>query len=993
MICIEQLARLTPAERSILRLKALLGVARNRNDFLTLLHGSGVTTPDGGSWGYNFVNQILNRLLSLGLLKPDLSCVESLRHDLAIEMIAAPGGATAAEAVRRMFPAAANRSYYYSSSPPMDPGLSVRLRLAIYQNDVDAFRVAIDEYDKAHRLAPGQQHILDELFADTILDASWLASLAPDIQLRLFWVKLARLTSTGEASADMPALLDHYRDCEDEPGYAEFKWALLRVDILAGELIAARRKILAMPEALPETKPYNLHLLLATVEFLEGRNDQALAEYRTALKLYKKEVGRRKAAFEGYNGLFFLLALIRANDAALHAEIQTHLDAIHQDDTPFRVGFQAIQALLSLLQGTEAKARTLLNALRKVAVREPVSAACRALVEFLIDPALAKASIADTEARFAALRRTLPLVARVHAEILAKISAQPAPYEDFLRTTPDRGPLIAFTELIKLQQPWERGFASLAQFLGAGAPAPVVAPATTKSRRLVWFVDLETKGVEALEQSAKGADGWTPGRNVAMKRLHDQDPKLDYLSDHDRRALRTIRKTSLGYYGQENFEFDDYDTLLALVDHPLVFDSRRRDQRLELVSYPVELVVSEHAGGYRFALSHRATRPTAFLEAETPTRWRVVDFASRLLAIQEILGEGGLIVPRQGRERVMALVRVQHPSLPIRADIADADLPAMSGQPHPVLQIQPVGEGLKVTMVTRPFGSQGPFYLVGLGGKSVLATIDGVRQRAHRDLDAERVLAGALSAELTLLAGRGSAAYEWMIEDAGSALEFLLQVGQHQPAIAVEWPEGKRLSVRGEVSAANLSLRIGRARDWFQMEGEVQVDDELVLDMRDLLSRLEKAQGRFVRLADGGFLALTEQFRKQLERLNGISEDHGKGRRMPILASVAARDIAEDAGKLKADKEWKGFVERLSAAGRLEPKVPSTLQAELRDYQLEGFRLVVAAGALAGGGLPGRRHGPGQDGPGHRGHAGSKRLTARAWWSRRPRSATIGRTN
>ena len=59
---------------------------------------------------------------------------------------------------------------------------------------------------------------------------------------------------------------------------------------------------------------------------------------------------------------------------------------------------------------------------------------------------------------------------------------------------------------------------------------------------------------------------------------------------------------------------------------------------------------------------------------------------------------------------------------------------------------------------------------------------------------------------------------------------------------------------------------------------------------------------------------------------------------MPILASVAVRDLSEDAGELKADKEWKGFVERLSAAGRLEPEVPSTLQAELRDYQLEGFR-------------------------------------------------------
>ena len=932
----EQLARLTEAERTLLRLKALVGVATNKSDFLSMANASGIAGPGGASLTSNTINPMLNRLLSLGLLNADFSCVESQRHPLAIEMIAAPEGPKAAEAVRRIFPAAP-RSVYYSYSPQSDPGARVRLRLAIYENDNGAFRLMIAEYDKTYRRAVGP-HILEDLFADTILDVSWLASRDLDIQFRLFWVKLERLLSTGLATADMPALLAHYRGREDTQGYAEFKWALLRVDILAGKLVAARRKILSMPEASPETAPSSRHLLMGSVNFLEGRNDEALVEYRHARKLYTKEIGRRKVFFEGSNGLFFLLALIRANDSTLHAEIQKHLDAIDHEGNPFSAGFQAVLALLHLLRGAEPRARALLDHLRQIAVHEPLSAACVALAEFLIDPALAKARIKDTEARFAALAGALPLVARVHAEILAKISSRPGPYEDFLRDAPDGGPLIAFTELVALQQPWERGLESLANFLGAGAAAPSAAPAAQKSRRLVWFVDPESKLIEAVEQSAKGANGWTSGRNVAMKRLHEQDPRLDYLSDHDRRALRTIRKTSVGWYGQENYDFDPYATLLALVDHPLVYDYRRRDQRLELVSYPVELVVSEQANGYRFTLSHRAAEPTVFLEAETPTRWRVVDFASRLLALQEILGGSGLIVPRQGRERVMALVRVQHPSLPIRADIAEADLPAISGRPEPVLQVQPLEEGLKVTMVTRPFGPAGPFYLVGLGGKSVLATIDGARQRANRDLDAERVLAGALLADLTILEGRESAAHEWTIEDAGSALEFLLQLRQRQPPIAVEWPEGKRLSVRAEVSAANLSLKIARARDWFQMDGEVSVDGELVLDMRDLLSRLDRAQGRFVPLADGSFLALTEQFRKQLERLSGISEDHGKGRRMPILAGVAARDLAEEAGQIKADKEWKAFVERLSDAGRRQPEPPSTLQAELRDYQLEGFR-------------------------------------------------------
>ena len=413
----EQLARLTEAEGTLLRLKALVGVATNESDFLTMANASAIAGPGGASLTSNTINPVLNRLLSLGLLNADFSCVESQRHPLAIEMIASPEGPKAAEAVRRIFPAA--RSVYYSYSPQSDPGARVRLRLAIYENDGDAFRLMIAEYDKACRRAVGP-HILEDLFADTMLDVSWLASRDLDIQLRLFWVKLERLLSTGQATADMPALLAYYRGREDTQGNAEFKWALLRVDILAGALAAARRKILSMPEASPETAPSSRHLLMGSVNFLEGRNDEAIAEYRQALKLYTKEIGRRKVFFEGSNGLFFLLALIRANDFTLHAEIQKHLDAIDLEGNPFSAGFQAIHALLHLLRGAEPRARALLDHLRQIAVHEPLSGACVALVEFLIDPALAKARIKDTEARFAALAGSLPLVARVHAEILCE---------------------------------------------------------------------------------------------------------------------------------------------------------------------------------------------------------------------------------------------------------------------------------------------------------------------------------------------------------------------------------------------------------------------------------------------------------------------------------------------------------------------------------------------------------------------------------------------
>ena len=49
----------------------------------------------------------------------------------------------------------------------------------------------------------------------------------------------------------------------------------------------------------------------------------------------------------------------------------------------------------------------------------------------------------------------------------------------------------------------------------------------------------------------------------------------------------------------------------------------------------------------------------------------------------------------------------------------------------------PEGEGLKLTLVVRPFGAEGPAYVAGLGGRSVLARIGGQQQRANRDLSCE----------------------------------------------------------------------------------------------------------------------------------------------------------------------------------------------------------------------------------------------------------------
>lgn len=81
----------------------------------------------------------------------------------------------------------------------------------------------------------------------------------------------------------------------------------------------------------------------------------------------------------------------------------------------------------------------------------------------------------------------------------------------------------------------------------------------------------------------------------------------------------------------------------------------------------------------------------------------------------------------------------------------------------------------------------------------------------------------------------------------------------------LEWPEGERLSAKKSASLSNLRLGVKRKGDWFELQGELQVDEDTVVSIKDLLSLSRKARGRFVELKKDQFLALTADLKKQLE--------------------------------------------------------------------------------------------------------------------------------
>ena len=164
-----------------------------------------------------------------------------------------------------------------------------------------------------------------------------------------------------------------------------------------------------------------------------------------------------------------------------------------------------------------------------------------------------------------------------------------------------------------------------------------------------------------------------------------------------------------------------------------------------------------------------------------------------------------------------------------------------------------------------------------------------------------------------------------------------LQPAVEQNRLILHWPRGESFSVVGQASASNFQVRIKKDRDWFAASGKLQVNDELALDLMRLLELLDGSpSSRFVELENGKFLALTEQLRRQLDDLSAFGERTKGSLRFAPIRAAAVEELGE-AISLKSDTHWKKHLDRMHAAGSLEPVVPSTLQAELRDYQVAGF--------------------------------------------------------
>ncbi|MDC8758013.1 DEAD/DEAH box helicase [Janthinobacterium fluminis] len=678
------------------------------------------------------------------------------------------------------------------------------------------------------------------------------------------------------------------------------------------------------------------HCFRSAAAQLRGDRDGAIAGYDEALKLLRRETGKRKLCFAGISGHLYVLALLRSDDPKLLRAAETYLDqALRAQHNPDSIVYQQLSMLRQIRAGT-LQADVIPSRNWETGLQAQMFQAL--LYYWLALPQLAERKPQLQELVRQAGAAGFYFIAAQAAGLLGQMGDAAA--EDYAVSLRKQYGFVDLAPWFERQEAWQRQLTALINLQQGAAPAV----ADGKNSRLVWLVGHDARyGITELEpreqkRDARGA--WSKGRAMGMKRLFEEAATIDFLTPQDVRAAASVAPFQQYYSSSPRYEIERDAAAVALIGHPLLFWLDAPETRVELLAGEPELLIKANGGQLWMTLQPALPGhgSNVVVAKETPTRLRVIQILDEHRRIGAIVG-AGLAVPLHAEKQVLQAIGAISSLVTVQSDIggaAHAEQIDADARLH--VHLLPYQQGLKMQILVRPLSGGGAYYAPGSGAESVFADVAGKPVQARRDLNGEREAQRQLVGKCLALEAAGEEHGEWLLGQPATCLQLLVELQELDPdSIVLAWPEGESFRVSKRIDSQQFRLAIKSERDWFAASGELQVDEDQVLDLRALLELMRNNQGRFIALGDNQFLALSDELHRRLAELAAYGQEHGDGVRVHPLASFALEELASDAGGVKSDKRWKEHMARLRAQSDFVPQLPSTLQAELRDYQLAGF--------------------------------------------------------
>ncbi|MDR2550598.1 MAG: DEAD/DEAH box helicase [Desulfobulbus sp.] len=678
--------------------------------------------------------------------------------------------------------------------------------------------------------------------------------------------------------------------------------------------------------------------------FLTGDTGLALELFAEDLRHLQQYAGTASCFFFGITGLFCIFALLAREgegdrDRAREA-VTTVLERCQRgcaEEVPFRFLDAVLRAngetlpdMLALTEGLAADERSLsslvaLLALHWMGVEVPAD-----FQEMLL------------RLHHRAHESGFFWVAMESAELLSTLDSSQAGMHERAQKLAERLNCRFLTHIVAPDAPWKQSLQELIE-----VTSRIREP--ERSTRLCWLVEHANGSLELSprEQKRSATGGWTKGRSIALQRLL-LDREIDYLTGQDRALCAALIPMEESGGKNGGHVFDPDKGLPALVGHPLVFLKRSPQTPVEIVAGEPELVVERKGESLFIHFFQDIGEGSVAVWPETPTRFRIIRIGEEHRKVAEITGRDGLLVPLAASRQLLDAIgniasfmtvhsAIEVPGEEIAAELVESDSTIR-------MHILPYGSGFRIELFVRPFGDGGPYLKPGVGVANLVCEINGKRLRTKRNIRLEEQKAREIEESCPILDlaidFEQENKREWHLVDPEECLQVLLEIEEIRDRVVLEWPEGEKLAVRRQAGINQLNLNIRTSQqDWFSLSGQLKIDQDEVIELKTLLDKVRETRSRFIPMGEGQFLALTQEFRNRLEELilYGTSQP-GNELEVKIhpLAAIALEELTHQA-QTKADQGWRQRLQAIAEAQQLTPKVPTTLKAELRDYQKEGF--------------------------------------------------------
>jgi superfamily II DNA or RNA helicase len=502
---------------------------------------------------------------------------------------------------------------------------------------------------------------------------------------------------------------------------------------------------------------------------------------------------------------------------------------------------------------------------------------------------------------------------------------------------------------------WSRLLERLDTGLGKIAPT-----STEESQRLVWEITNKhgSLAVHPVLQRLGKRGAWGRGQRLRLDELERKQELLREVADREAFEGLMYSRDSHGYYSpaHEQTPRQVWRALAALTGSTRVFADQARSVPISVRKVRPALRVDAAENGFRLRLGLGSTdiEPAALLGSAPDGRhviWLDIEHSLCLVALLEpatiallkAMVSFPVALPAEGlAELVGRLPRLQsaldlHLPESVRGERVEPPVTTLC-------RLEPLPEsGVRLDMAVRPIES-GPVFPPGEGTPEVLHARDGRHLHALRALGAERERAAHLAQVLGLDDASANGAWRWDVADDGAALDLLRKLRDQSELAEVEWPTGE---IRVDhASRGALKVQVQRRRDWFGVEGGIEIDGTRV-PLSELLAAARAGRG-YVRLNARRFATIEEYLLHRLAALDDVVFENQGAIELGLLAAPVLAELVEDQRQLDMVPAFRAVLGKLETARLETAALPDGLQATLRHYQVDGYEWLAR---LAGWGL------------------------------------------